>query len=428
MAERPLRVFMIAGEPSGDRLGAALIRGLRAEADQPLHLSGVGGAAMAAEGLQSLFELDEITVMGVAEVLPRLRRILARIAEVAAAIVAQSPDLVVSIDAPDFGLRVAKAARARFPDGAARPLFAHYVAPSVWAWRPGRARKYAARLDHLLALLPFEPPYFHAHGLSCDFVGHPIVESMGDAAARAEAAAGFRAAHGIRPETPLLAALPGSRRGETSRLAPVFKAAIAELLRLRPDLVRRGLRVVAPLAEGRAAELLADPEPWPASPVFIDPRGRAFAEAEAAKRAALAAADAALAASGTVSLELAAACAPMVIAYRVAPATAFIVRRLVQIESATLVNLLRPGSEPGAPGRERLGPPPVPEFFQERCQPNLLAEALSELFPQEGRRSPARAAQLEAAGAALAQLGAGQAPPSRRAARSLLEALARQAR
>ena len=409
----PLSVFLIAGEASGDRLGAALIRGLRRSAGRPLELSGVGGAAMRAEGLQSLFDIEDIAVMGVAEVLPRLRTILSRIDQTAAKVVEARPDIVVSIDAPDFGLRVAKKARAACARGGdRRPLFAHYVAPSVWAWRPGRAKKYAARLDHLLALLPFEPPYFQAEGLSCDFVGHPIVEKSGTRDNRLQAAAAFRRELEIPAEAPLLALLPGSRRGEVARLLPVFREAVEVLTTIRPDLAERGLRLVLPLAENRAEEILADPGEWPVTAHFLDPRGLPFEQAESRKFAAFAAADAALAASGTVSLELAAMRSPMVVAYKVNPITAFLVRRLLKVDTATLVNLV---TETRA----------VPEFIQEKCRPEDVASALSPLLPAPGEPSFEREAQLAAAEGTMRALGEGAAAPSERAAQSILEAFAR---
>lgn len=411
--EGPLKVFLIAGEPSGDRLGAALMRGLRAESRRPLRFDGVGGAAMAAEGLESRFDIEEIAVMGLAEVLPRLRGILRRIDETARTVAEAAPDLVVSIDAPDFGLRVAKKARAALEArGGARTLFMHYVAPSVWAWRPGRARKYAARLDHLLALLPFEPPYFEAEGLSCDFVGHPIVERSGPRESRAAAGAGLRAELGVPADAPLLAVLPGSRRGEVRRLLPVFRDTVATLTSLRPDLVQRGLQILLPMAERRAAEILAAPLDWPAPTHFIDPRELSFEAAEARKFAAFAAADAALAASGTVSLELAACRTPMVIGYKMNPISAGVARWLIKVDTATLVNLV---SETRA----------VPEFLQEYYRLPVVAEALSKLLPAPGQPSFEREAQLAAAETAMRRLGEGDAPPSRRAAQSVLAALAR---
>lgn len=397
MTGRPLTVFLIAGEASGDRLGAALMRGLRAEAGADVVFSGVGGAAMAAEGLESLFPVTDIAVMGLAEVLPKLRTILARIRETAAAVVAERPDILVTIDAPDFGLRVAERARR----AGASAFLAHYVAPSVWAWRPKRAEKMAKRTQHLLALLPFEPPYFDLVGLPCDFVGHSVVEAT---AAIDRADPSFRAAHGLSPETPLLAALPGSRRGEVERLSPVFAEAIAALAEKRP-----GLRVVIPAAE-QIVDLVAEKtKGWPGDPILLDPRGLPFAAAERRKLQAMAAANAALAASGTVSLELAAMRTPMAIAYRTSWLTAAIAKRLLLVDTATLVNLV---SETRA----------VPEFIQDRCQPIPIADALDALFDEtsDGARAQAAAAEIT-----MTRLGEGDAPPSVRAARSVLRAYER---
>ena len=164
-----MRVFLVAGEASGDALGAALMAGLRALCAD-VAFDGIGGPLMEAEGLQSRFPMEELSVMGLMEVLPKYRHLKRRIAETADAVVALRPDVLITIDSPDFGLRVARAARARWPD--LRTV--HYVAPSVWAWRPGRAAKMAPVIDHVLALLPFEPPYMEAAGMTCDFVGHPV--------------------------------------------------------------------------------------------------------------------------------------------------------------------------------------------------------------------------------------------------------------
>lgn len=412
MTEKPLAVWIIAGEPSGDRLAAALVRGLRKETARPIRLAGVGGVALEAEGMPSRFPIEEIAVMGIAEVAPKLRAILRRIRETADAVVADTPDLVITVDAPDFGLRVAKAARPALGGGT---TFIHYVAPSVWAWRPGRAKKLAQRVDHLLALLPFEPPYFDRVGLSCDFVGHPLVESVASADERAALGAAFRRDFDIAPDTPLLAVLPGSRGGEVRRLTPVFKAAVALLLERRPDLRDCGLRLVAPMAEHRAGDILSDANdpatpPWPAPMTFLDPRDTPFADAEARKRAAFLAADAALAASGTVSLELAAARTPMVIGYKLNALSALIGRLLIKVDTATLVNLV---SETRA----------VPEFLQEDCTPDALATALSPLLPGAGGPDGARAAQLAAAEVTMRRLGEGDAPPSQKAAQSVLRAL-----
>ena len=391
----PLSVFLIAGEASGDRLGAALIRGLRRSAGRPLELSGVGGAAMRAEGLQSLFDIEDIAVMGVAEVLPRLRTILSRIDQTAAKVVEARPDIVVSIDAPDFGLRVAKKARAACARGGdRRPLFAHYVAPSVWAWRPGRAKKYAARLDHLLALLPFEPPYFQAEGLSCDFVGHPVV---GEKIATHREAAAFRQAHEIG-DAPLMLVLPGSRRSEVARLSDVFGDAVARFARTHPD-----LRVVIPAAGPVADAVIAQTQGWTVRPIVLDPRAGSREEGAAMKRAAFAAADVALAASGTVSLELAAASLPMVIAYRMNWLSFRLIKAMALIDTVTLVNLV---------SDTRV----VPEFLGPDCTADKIAGGLAHVFAHPEDQKDAMALTME-------RLGKGGESPGLRAARAVLAKL-----
>lgn len=397
----PLRVFLVAGEASGDRLGAALMRGLRAETGGETAFMGVGGAAMQAEGFDSLFPMAEISVMGITEVLPRLRTILRRIEETAEAMVAAEPDMIVTIDAPDFGLRAANKARERLGDRAAKTLFAHYVAPSVWAWRPGRAAKMARRTDHLLALLPFEPPYFEAEGLSCDFVGHSVVEA---AAGVDPDDRSLRAELGIAADAPVVVALPGSRRGEVERLSAIFGETLGLLARRRP-----GLQVITPAGENVVPLVREKTAAWPVATHVLDPNELPFAQAERRKFRAMAAADVALAASGTVSLELAAMRTPMAIGYRTAWLTAQIVRRVIRVDSAVLANLV---TETRA----------VPEFLQEYFAPEIVAQTLSDLMEPD---SAARNAQLEVLSETMRRLGEGDAPPSRRAARSLLAALER---
>lgn len=384
------RLFLVAGEPSGDRLGGALLAGLR-ELAPGAEVAGVGGPAMAAQGLESLFPMEDLAVMGVAEVLPRLPLLLRRLRETAEAATAFAPDALIGIDSPDFCLRAAARVRAARPG----QRVIHYVAPSVWAWRPGRAAKMARVVDHVLALLPFEPPYMEAAGMSCDFVGHPAAAAP--QATPAEAAA-IRAEFGLAPGQPLLILLPGSRRGEVTRLAPVFAETLRRLRAALP-----GLAAVAPVVAG-TADLVAQLMPEAAGgPRLLDPRGRPEAEAEARKRALMAAADAALAASGTVSLELAAAGTPMVIAYRLNPISALIARRLVRIDTATLVNLVTETRT-------------VPEFLQQDCVPERLAPEVARLLIEP----EAAAAQRAAAAETMALLGRGGEPPGLRAARSVL--------
>lgn len=400
---RPLRFAMLAGEPSGDRLGAALMTALRAEAGRPVEFVGVGGPAMEAaggeHGFESLFPIADIAVMGFTEVAGRLRQILKRMNEATEALAAAQADAVITIDAPSFGLRVVKKMRRKLEQP---PLFVHYVAPSVWAWRPGRAKKLAKTVDHLLALLPFEPPYFHAEGLSCDFVGHPIVERV--ASMDLDAAPSLRAAHGIAADAPLAVALLGSRPSEVERLAEPFGEAMRLLSATRPGLV-----VISPLAETVADLAQAKLADWPVRTIPLDPRETDFATSERRKFKAYAQADVALAASGTVSLELGSVRTPMVIGYRVSAISAAIARRLLKVDTATLVNLV---SETRA----------VPEFIQENCRPELIASALEGLFDPI---SAARVAQMRAAEETMLALGEGGEAPSRRAARSVLTALER---
>jgi len=376
-----MKLFVVAGEPSGDRLGGALMAGLRALAPD-VAFCGVGGAAMEAEGLHSLFPMEELSVMGLFEVLPKYRALTRRIAQTAQAVLDSGAVALVTIDSPDFCLRVARLVKA------VRPGLAviHYVAPSVWAWRAGRAARMAQVVDHVLALLPFEPPYMTAVGMSCDFVGHPVVaEPQADPAA----VAGFAARHGLA--APWLLALPGSRKGEVARLAPVIGAA----LRAVPP-----MPVVLPTVRGVAGLVRALVADWPVPPLIVT-------EAED-KRAAFGGARVALAASGTVSLELAAAGVPMVIAYDMNLISRFVIARLLKVDSVTLVNLV---SETRA----------VPEFLGARCRADLIAPVLAGLVPD----GPARDAQVQAMAVTMDRLGWGGEAPGLRAARSVLAAVAR---
>lgn len=380
-----MKAFLIAGEPSGDRLGAALIAGLR-ELDPALDVRGIGGEGMAAQGLESLFPMSELSLMGIWEILPKYRALKRRIAQTAQAVIRAAPDVLITIDSPDFGLRVARIVRAAAPG--IRTV--HYVAPSVWAWRPGRARKMAQVIDHVLAILPFEPPLMQAAGMSCDFVGHPVVSEPLASAAEASA---FRAAHGIAADAPLVLCLPGSRRGEVARLGPRFDEA---LMRLRDRLPE--MRVVLPTVPGVADMVDAMVRRWPTAPVVV--------QGESDKRAAFAAADLALAASGTVSLELAANGVPMVIGYDMAPVSRALIGLLLKTDTVTLVNLV---SETRA----------VPEFLGRHCQPGPMASALLRLLDDP----EARAEQLAAMDLTMQRLGRGGEPPGLRAARSVIAAV-----
>jgi lipid-A-disaccharide synthase len=376
-------IFLVAGEPSGDLLGARLMAALTAQTGGRVRFAGVGGAAMAREGLNSLVPIAELSVMGLLEVIPHLPRILGHLRRTVQAARRLRPAAVVTIDSPNFSLEVAK----RLAGGGA-PLI-HFVAPSVWAWKPWRARRIARYLDHLLTLLPFEPPYFERHGLATTFVGHPAVEAPAGGDPRV-----FRQDHGIPEAALLLCVLPGSRRGETARLLPIFRDTLALLRTSVPD-----LHVVVPTVPNVADDVAAAARDWPVpAAVLRDP---------AAKYDAFAASDAALAASGTVAVELAVAGVPSVIAYRLSPLTGFLAKRLLKVRYVSLPNLL-------------LDRAAQPEFLQGHCTPANLAGALERLLTDPA----ARAAQKADAAAAVAQLTSGGDSPSQRAARCILDLIA----
>lgn len=372
-----LSFFLIAGEPSGDKLGAALMAGLR-QLRPEVSFHGIGGPLMQAEGMTSLFPMEELSVMGIAEVLPKYLPLKRRIGQAAAAVLALGPDAMITIDSPDFCLRVAKLVKAA--NRGQRTI--HYVAPSVWAWRPGRAAKMARVIDHVLALLPFEPPLMTAAGMTCDFVGHPVVA---DPLATPEE----RRLCASLPR-PLILCLPGSRRSEVTRLAPVFGQALGLLQHSHSDLsvVLPTLAHLAPLVR----DLVKD---WPFQPrLILD---------GAQKRAAFAEADVALAASGTVSLELAANATPMVIAYDMHPVSWWLMKRSALIDTVTLVNLV---SETRT----------IPEFLGPACSPPAIAAALSAVLNDSG-------CQTQAMTTTMQRLGLGGEPPGLRAARSVLSHL-----
>lgn len=387
-----MRVFLIAGEPSGDALGAALMQGLR-DLVADVAFDGVGGPLMEAQGLASRFPMAELSVMGLAEVLPRYRQLRRRMSECAQAVIATRPDVLITIDSPDFCLRVARQVRAADPRRQVRTV--HYVAPSVWAWRPGRAAKMARFIDHVLALLPFEPPLMQAAGMDCDFVGHPVAAAP--RATDAEIAA-FRAAHEL--DGPYMLALPGSRAGEIARLAPVFGAAIGQFVSRHPE-----HRVVLPAAGAVASHVRAQVENWPVRPLVLDPGGLSPEAAGKQKRAAFAGADLALAASGTVSLELAAAATPMVIAYDFQWLTWQIMRRMALVDTVTLVNLVSESRT-------------VPECLGPDCRPGPIAARLEEVCAAPQAQRAAMALTME-------RLGQGGEAPGLRAARAVLAGLDR---
>lgn len=370
-----MKVMLVAGEPSGDRIGGLLIDAMRALCDEPLACFGVGGPEMIAAGLVPLFDQGDLAVMGLAEVLPRLPLLLARLRECTAAALSEAPDVVVTIDSSSFNRRLARRLRAA---GLGAPRV-HYVAPMVWAWRPGRARALAGEFDRLLTLFPFEPALFEPYGLPVDCVGHPVLEEpRGDGP-------GFRARHGIAPDAPVLLLMPGSRNAELGRHVPPFGAAAHAVAAAIP-----GLAVVVPALPRFAADLSRI---WPDALIVS---GRAEV------RDAMAAAAAAIVASGTATLELAAAGVPMVVGYRAAPVTAFLARRLLRLERVALPNIL-------------LAEEAVPERLQADCTAPALAAAVLPLL-----RGQAPAARQRRLLALVAERLGADGVPSRRAAAVIL--------
>ena len=336
-------IYLIAGEASGDVLGARLMAALRARRPD-LQFAGVGGERMRGQGLESLFPLHELALMGLLEVLPNLRRLKRRLAQTVADIGDRRPAVVVTIDSPGFTLRVLRAiAPLQIPR-------AHYVAPQVWAWREGRVKHFPGLWEKLLCLLPFEPEFFARHGLAAEFVGHPVLESGTDTGD----AARFRARHAIAPEARIVTLMPGSRRTEVSRLLPVLGQTLALLAPRIPNLVP-----VVPVAAPVAEAVLSGTAAWPCRPVVVTELTD--------KHDAFAASEAALTKSGTSTLELALAGVPMLVTYRVNPITAAIAKRLVKVKYASLVNLLA--------GQEL-----VPELIQQACTPPRLADTLENLL------------------------------------------------
>jgi lipid-A-disaccharide synthase len=371
------RVFLIATEESGDRLGANLMKVLRQRLGGAVRFEGVGGQSMAREGLASLFPIEALSIVGLAAVVRQLPTILRRIRETAEAVTEASPDILVIIDSPDFTHRVARRVRARDP---AIPII-DYVSPSVWAWRPGRARAMRTYVDHVLGLLPFEPEeYRRLRGPPCSYVGHPLIEQIGSL--RPGADEQRRRAE----QPPVLLVLPGSRRSEINHHMAVFGATLGQLA-----------------AEGIPFELILPTMPHLQEAVADGVKGWKVAPrvivGEKEKRAAFRIAHAAFTKSGTATLELAIAGVPMVAAYRAGGIETWIVRSMVQVNSVILANLV-------------IGENVVPEFIQQDCTPEKLLPPLREIL----RDSPLRQRQLEAFAKIDTIMSTGSQPPSVRAA------------
>jgi lipid-A-disaccharide synthase len=374
-------VFVVAGEESGDRLGGALVAAIRQKTEGRITFAGVGGAAMAAAGVPSLFPLGDLAIIGFAAIPARLPNILRRIRETAEAVVEAKPDVLVLIDSPEFTHRVARKVRSRAPH---IPIV-DYVCPSVWAWRPGRAKTMRTYIDEVLALLPFEPAAMEKlGGPPCRFVGHPLAEQVG--ALRPNELEGRLR----RADPPLLLVLPGSRSGEILRMAPIFGDAVARVANQYGP-----IEVVVPSVPRLAALMRAEIAKWPVSGRVVtetDDRNEAFRTARAA-----------LTKSGTSTLELALAGVPMVTAYKVSFIEALTARMLINVPTVILANLVLRESA-------------VPEFLQRNCTAQNLGDALLPLL----RETPERQRQVDALSRLDSIMEIGVANPSEKAAEAVL--------
>jgi lipid-A-disaccharide synthase len=383
----PATIHLVAAEESGDVLGAALMRALRAIRPE-IRFAGVGGRNMAREGIVSPFPVEELAIVGIGAIARKLPRILARIRETAGAVVAARPDALVIIDSPDFTHRVARKVRAAAPD---IPII-NYAPPTVWAWRPWRARAMRAYVDEVLAILPFEPAaYLRLDGPHCTYVGHPLAERIAALRPNAEEA------HRRRADPPVVLVLPGSRNSEISRLLAPFGAAIAQAAGKAGP-----FELILPTVPHVAERVRRETAGWSMRPrILVD---------QSEKDAAFRIARAALAASGTVTLELALAQIPMAAAYRIAVWEGWIFRLLALIDTANLANLV-------------IGEKVVPEYLQSDCRADALATGLLPLIAD----TPQRQSQLEAFGRLDAIMALGGDAPSRRAAQAVLRLVDRSA-
>jgi lipid-A-disaccharide synthase len=350
-------LMLVAGEPSGDQLGAQLMAGLKQLAGDQVRITGVGGPAMTREGLNSLFPLETMAVMGLREVVPAIPAILRRVQEAVAFALETRPDAVVLIDSPDFTHRIARALKKTDPS----IKTVNYVAPQVWATRAYRAKAMAKYFDLVLALFPFEVPFFRKYGLKAVFVGHPVIERR----ARMQGGAELRARLGIAPDAPLLAMLPGSRTSENRLMFPTFRKTVEILAKQIPGLV-----TILPTVPHVAARVKEKTGHWPTPLYLIDN--------EADKFAAFDAADVALAASGTVTAELALSRTPMVVFYILGGLTYALGIWLYNSRFFTLLNIL-------------LDREAAPEFLQAKAKPEIHGRRSGKTVPGQIRpRCPGR--------------------------------------
>lgn len=383
---RPLTVMLVAAEASGDALGAGLARALKARLGDKVRLVGVGGRRMAAEGIDSPFDIASLSILGIFEAVAAYRTVMQRVADTAALAQRETPDVAILIDSWGFTLRVAQALRKRFPG----MLLVKYVGPQVWATRPGRAKTLAASVDHLLSIHSFDAPWFEKEGLKTTFVGNPALAKDYSHADPAR----LRAAIGAGEGEDILLVLPGSRPAEIKLVMPVFEEAVKRLKAARP-----GLHVVIPAAGTVVESVRAKVAGWPFRAHVI--------EDEQLKDDAFVAGTVALACSGTVTTELALAGTPMVVAYRIGGATYAILKLIFKSPWVTMFNIAARAFV-------------APEFLQADCTPANLEKAIAERLDDPALR----ARQVAAQNAALEVMGKGGPDPSEAAADAVLKLLA----
>jgi len=384
--KRPLVVMLVAAEASGDDRGAGLAKALKARLGaENVRFVGVGGARMAEEGVESPFDIAELSILGLFEGLMAYRKVVRRVADTVALAAREKPDVAVLIDSWGFTLRVAQGLRKLDPK---LPLI-KYVGPQVWASRPGRAKTLAKAVDHLLSIHVFDAPFFEKEGLPVTFVGNAALALDFSAADPT----GFRREHGIPEDAPVLLVLPGSRPGEIRQVLPPFEDAVLRLKTQRPN-----LHIVVPAAPTVAAMVKAQVAGWPFRAHVI--------EDEAGKRDAMKAATVALACSGTVTTELAISGCPMVVGYRLGDMTHAILKHLIRTPYITLFNIAAQDFV-------------APEFVQDRCNGPALAAALAERLDDPSLR----ARQVAAQDAALLRMGRGGPDPSDLAAETVIRLL-----
>ena len=368
-----LKCYIIAGELSGDKLGASLIDGLIEVTNKNVSFSGVGGPLMESAGFNSLFKMSDLSLMGLIEIIPKIPMLISRIKLTANSIISQNPDVLITIDSPDFCMRVAKKVRKALPN----IKIIHYVAPSVWAWRPERAAKMSKYVDHVLALLPFEPPYMEAEGMTCDFVGHPAVSSPHVSKKAQEK---FKKKYNLH-NGPIITVLPGSRIGEIKRMCPIFNKVLNNIEKLYPD-----SQFILPVASSVEKDVVNAVKSWNVKPLLLLNEGKDLKELEHDKFITYSISSAALATSGTVSLELAAKKCPMIVAYKANWITTKMVKKLAKIDTANLINIITDTKV-------------IPEHLFENCTVENITESLRSLLNNDNNQIKAMEETMNRLGA-----------------------------